>query len=132
VPTDPDQNNRLSVVAADAEYTTEDLLTEEAATIKESLGNQQTRFTIQTFAPVTEDDLQRHLSSNSPDIVHFTGHGSPTGDLVLRRGMGLQQRKTGTRLAKVLKNAGAVPQCIVFNNCSVFRDEAQLFTFPRT
>lgn len=48
------------------------------------------RFEIEYWGGVAFDDFQERLTKYEPHIVHFTGHGSSKGELILEQG-GLQQ-----------------------------------------
>jgi esterase/lipase superfamily enzyme len=116
------------MVAANREFTTEDLLKEEAEIIRESFVAHKTRVNITTTSASTEDDLVERVRESVPDILHFTGHGDPSGEILLRTAEGPLRRKTGKSLARILRTADVVPQCIVLNNCSVFRGERNLLS----
>jgi hypothetical protein len=64
-------------------------------------------------------DLQAHLMRHKPNIVHFSGHGSGSGEIILDNGAGESQPvpiAALNRLFGILK--GKIPiSCVVLNSC---------------
>ena len=63
---------------------------------------------------VRADDLVRYLRADSPDVVHFSGHGTSEG-IVLRDEATGYRIVRGEALARLLKNRGV--KLIVMNAC---------------
>src|SRR5438067_11081432 len=114
---------RLSLVAADPRFTTEDYLGEESAVIRSSFEEHRARVAITTVVASTDNELLQHVSEVRPEILHFTGHGGPLAQVSLRTSQGPFRRKTAKTLARLFRSVDLVPQCIVLNNCSLFRSE---------
>lgn len=75
------------------------------------------RFDLRQHWAVRYGDLQELLLRHRPDIVHFSGHGSAAGELMLQddyRRTYPVSPETLTRLFGVLKDS---VRCVVFNAC---------------
>jgi esterase/lipase superfamily enzyme len=77
----------------------------------------------------TGSELVERLRSERPEILQFTGHGSPLGNILLENAHGRIQRKLGKSVAKMLSDAQVAPDCLILNNCSVGRSWVQLLPF---
>jgi esterase/lipase superfamily enzyme len=115
--------HRILVVAADPESTSRDLLQEEVSTIGASFS--ETRGTtpiIDAVQTANQDKLTETVSEFRPTIVHFTGHGSPSGRIIYEDRGGWLRNVTGRTLAKAVARQAPRPQCLVLNGCRVSRD----------
>jgi hypothetical protein len=74
------------------------------------------RLTLSSAWAVRVEDLARTLRANSPDIVHFSGHGSPDGILVENE-QGLPTPVPGDALAELFHLEGRSVQAVVLNAC---------------
>jgi len=66
---------------------------------------------------VKPDDLQEILLRTQPHVVHFCGHGNPSGEILLRDGSGTSRpvpREALTRLFEILKDNIRI---VVLNSC---------------
>jgi hypothetical protein len=63
---------------------------------------------------VRADDLIRHVRSERPNVIHFSGHGSTTG-IVLRDDTGGHNAVTGVSLRQFLEGRGV--DLVVLNAC---------------
>jgi len=75
------------------------------------------RFDIRQHWAVRVMDLQRYLLRHQPDIVHFSGHGSRNGGIILEDVQGnshLVSPRSLSRLFAVLKDN---IRCVVLNAC---------------
>lgn len=62
-------------------------------------------------------DLQRALLKNDPAIVHFSGHGSDTGEIVLEDAGGESHVVPADALASLFKTFRESVKCVVLNSC---------------
>ncbi|MGO4565880.1 CHAT domain-containing protein [Rhizobium sp. 2YAF20] len=63
---------------------------------------------------VRADDLVRYLREEKPDVLHFSGHGSP-GGIIVRDDTGAYRSISGTSLATLLRDRGV--KLVVLNSC---------------
>lgn len=94
-------------------------LGEEMRTIQERLRSSdlRDRFVLEQQWAVRPGDLSAGLLQYTPKIVHFSGHGNPSGDLVLRATDGSSQPVSIRSLADLFEIAGDSVRCVVFNAC---------------
>jgi CHAT domain len=87
----PGSNRKIKVLflAANPDYTSPLLLGEEVRRIEAEVRAAEWRDSVEFVSKwaVQPDDLQRALLEHRPQILHFSGHGSPAGDLLLEPGM---------------------------------------------
>jgi hypothetical protein len=63
-------------------------------------------------------DLLQGLNEHKPHIVHFSGHGSPNGELVFKRDDGSLHRVSPEAIAQTFATAGNADLCLgIFNAC---------------
>ena len=96
-------------LAANPKDTDPRCLDEEVRTIKEKLRLADLRdlFVIEQEWAVRVTDLEGHLLHHRPQIVHFCGHGSPAGEIILEDVNGVSKPvspKSIGRLFKTLKD----------------------------
>jgi esterase/lipase superfamily enzyme len=65
-------------------------------------------------------DLSKFLMQYKPVIVHFSGHGSPTGDIVLQDDTGGVAPLSVEKLANLFKILKGSTGCVVLNACYSF------------
>ncbi|MFJ8082661.1 effector-associated domain EAD1-containing protein [Streptomyces sp. NPDC096205] len=75
---------------------------------------------VELSAATRRHDILPALSEHRPDIVHFAGHGSPNGYLLLEEDDGRVAPVSAEGLAGVLKSAGGV-SVAVLNACHLGR-----------
>jgi hypothetical protein len=84
---------------------------------KIELARYRDSFQLETAWAVAVDDIQRFLLKHEPHIVHFSGHGSPDGEIILEdssdRGAPVTAKALG-RLFAILKDN---IRCVVLNAC---------------
>ena len=113
---------RIVVIAADPEATSSDLLNEEVSVISEAFGDTKNgRPTIVTAKTTDQAELVETMLEFRPTIVHFTGHGSPSGSVILEDAAGWLRNVTGPTLGRVVAQVSPRPQCFVLNGCRVSR-----------
>lgn len=62
-------------------------------------------------------DLLRALNEFRPDVLHFSGHGTPSGRLVYVGSQGQPKPVSGEALAAALRSAGENVRLVVLNAC---------------
>jgi hypothetical protein len=84
-----DRKIKVLFLAANPDYTSPLLLGEEVRRIEAEVRASEWRDALEFVSKwsVQPDDLQRALLEHRPQILHFSGHGSPAGDLLLEPGM---------------------------------------------
>jgi hypothetical protein len=110
---------RILFLAANPKDTDSLRLQEEIREIENRIALAQKKhlFELIKEGAVRVDDLQFYLSQESPDIVHFCGHGTEEGQIILEDKNGeavAVPPKALTRVFKVLK--GNI-RCVILNAC---------------
>ena len=98
---------KILFLAANPKDTDRLRLDEEVRDIQErlrmaTLGSQ---FAVEQELAVRVNDLQEHLLRHQPQIVHFSGHGSRAGRIVLESQSGPQPGRAPCRLEAALRHA---------------------------
>lgn len=105
-------------LAADPDATTRLDIGRECAAIQRELSmtaRDQLRFESRWATSV--DDLLRHLTERQPTVLHFSGHGRGTGELILQDEHGAPQPLSTRALARVIGAAAHNVRLIVLNAC---------------
>lgn len=114
----PQQRVRILFLAANPLATSRLALDEEAREITEKLRNSRDReaFDLITRWAVRPGDLLQHLNEHEPQIVHFSGHGSAGGEIVLSDGGDSRPVRPAalTELFRIMKETVRV---VVLNAC---------------
>jgi hypothetical protein len=94
-------------------------LGEESREIKQRLRAAELRdqFTFEQEHAVRVTDLQEHLLRHQPHIVHFSGHGSAAGNIVLENALGRSKAVTATALKDLFSTLKDNIRCVVLNAC---------------
>ncbi|HMN30007.1 MAG TPA: exodeoxyribonuclease VII large subunit, partial [Caldilineaceae bacterium] len=75
------------------------------------------RFDLRTHWAVRVADLQELLLRYRPAIVHFSGHGSAAGEIILVDDAQGSVALPAARLGELLRSVGADLRCVVLNAC---------------
>ncbi len=76
-------------------------------------------------AEVRSNDLPGLLQQNKPDVVHFSGHGSDSGELLFEDNQGNTAVITSNDLETLFSLLGESIKCVILNSCySVLQAEA--------
>ena len=75
------------------------------------------RFAIEQQWAIRVADLQGHLLRYSPNIVHFSGHGSDSGEILLEDVAGYAQPVPARALGRLFSAFKDSIQCVVLNAC---------------
>lgn len=129
-PPAPARRVKVLLFAANPSGTAQIRLDEEIRQIRQKLaqGDHRDQIDFQSYPAVRFDDMVNALNSEKPDIVHFSGHGTPDGALVLEGENGAST-PLSPQLAERLFAAFATPEdrirVVVLNACfSVAQAEA--------
>lgn len=108
---------KVLLLAADPVNTDRLRLGEEARAIDEALRQAGDKFELRQAWAARIDDLVREIVAHQPEILHFSGHGSPSGALLLEDAHGRAQQVETRALASLLAAAGDSVRCVVLNGC---------------
>ncbi|MHC5611160.1 MAG: SAVED domain-containing protein [Nostoc sp.] len=113
------QKKRILILSANPKLTSKLRLDEEVREIDQALRRAQKRDRfelIQRWA-VTPRELQRAILEETPEIVHFSGHGLGEEGLVLENEIGQVQLVNGEALARLFELFADHVKCVVLNAC---------------
>lgn len=110
---------KILVMAANPESEARLRLGEEMREIEAGLRSAKRRdsFELIPRLAVRPRDLQQALVGEQPQIVHFCGHGSRAGDLVLEDDFGRANAVTPEALAELFELCSHFVECVVLNAC---------------
>lgn len=94
-------------------------LDEEVRAVDEALrkGKFRDRFDLRSHWAVRYGDLQELFLDLQPHVVHFSGHGSPAGEIVLKGNDGAGRTVPANALAGLFEILKDNVRCIVLNAC---------------
>jgi CHAT domain-containing protein len=81
------------------------------------LAQKKDQFLLIKKGAVQVSDLQLYLNQENPVIVHFSGHGTNEGSIVLEDKMGYPVSVPSVALAKVFETHKDNIRCVVLNAC---------------
>jgi hypothetical protein len=115
----PTMKIKILFLSANPKDTSRLRLDEEVRAIRDRLRTsaQGDRFVIEQEWAVRVGDLQGHLLRHEPQIVHFSGHGSPTGGIVLEDQLGSHKIVPPEALKRLFATLKAGIRCVVLNAC---------------
>lgn len=110
---------RILILSANPRDTDELRLGEEVREIQASLDRSKyrDRFEVTTRWAVRVKDLQAILLDLTPQIVHFSGHGTKTEGLALENELGQTQFVSAEALAGLFKLFKSEIECVFLNSC---------------
>ena len=110
---------KILFLAANPKDTDQLRLDEEIRGIKQSLRQAEFRdmFEIEQEWAVRVSDLQGHLLRHKPDIVHFSGHGSLSSEIILEDNIGNSQPLSVRALSQLFSILKDNIRCVVLNAC---------------
>ncbi|MEV4136314.1 CHAT domain-containing protein [Dactylosporangium sp. NPDC049742] len=110
---------RILMLAANPAGTQRLALDIEAREITEKLQLAQARdeFDLITRWAVRPSDVLQHLNQHRPQIVHFSGHGNRSGEIVLSAGTRGEQRVSTAALAELFRTVRDETRIVVLNAC---------------
>lgn len=106
-------------LAANPQNSTPLDLAREVEEIEQGLQRSQKhdRFVLEQVWAVTPGDVQRAMLDYRPQIVHFAGHGTGAGGLVLENALGQAQLVRSAALAGLFELFADQVECVVLNAC---------------
>jgi tetratricopeptide (TPR) repeat protein len=110
---------KILFLAANPSSTDQLRLGAEARAIKERLRLAEYRddFVVEEEWAVRVTDLQAHLLRHRPHIVHFSGHGSSDGQIILEDQTGHSNPITASALSRLFAALQDNIRCVVLNAC---------------
>src|SRR5262245_21463595 len=110
---------KILFLAANPRDTNPLRLGEEMRAIKERLRLSDLRdeFAVEQEWAVRVADLQGHLLRHQPHVVHFSGHGSPAGEIILEDNAGRARPVSPAALKKLFLTLKDNIRCVVLNAC---------------
>jgi esterase/lipase superfamily enzyme len=107
------------ILAANPQGTDPLKLQEEADLIRASLQENRAslEYVVQIQQATCVEALSKYLLLYQPIIVHFSGHGSSTGEIILENSQKQIQPVTPEALANLFAQVGKQIECVVLNNC---------------
>ncbi len=75
------------------------------------------RLVLSTKWAVTADDLLQVLNEHSPQILHFSGHGTSASEIILSGADGCSWPVSGAALQSLLKTLKGLIRLVVLNSC---------------
>jgi esterase/lipase superfamily enzyme len=80
-------------------------------------GNSGQSYEIRVEQAVQVEDLSRYLLQYKPIIVHFSGHGSVEGEIILENSQGQAQPLSAEALTDLFAATRSQVECVVLNAC---------------
>jgi hypothetical protein len=110
---------KILFLAANPQDTTSLRLDEECRAIDQAVRVSEFRdqFDIKSHWAVRIWDLQELLLRHTPHIVHFSGHGSKTNEIILQDNFGASQPVSAKALEKLFGVLKDNIRCVVLNAC---------------
>ena len=110
---------KILFLGANPENTTQLRIGQEARDIEHGLERARHRdqFELVTKWAVRATDLRRALLDESPQIVHFSGHGSGEVGIVLENDQGQPQMVSSIALGNLFRLFAEKMECVVLNAC---------------
>lgn len=110
---------KILFLAANPSDTTQLRLSEEIRSIDEKLRQTEYRdkFNIQQHWAVRVGDLEGYLLRHKPDIVHFSGHGSLSSEIIIEDNIGKSHPISVEALSQLFSIFKKNIRCVVLNAC---------------
>lgn len=80
-------------------------------------GDYRDRYIMQPHLAVRVEDLQELLLRHQPDIVHFSGHGTATSEIILQDAAGKSTPVPSAALSNLFRLFKENISCVVLNAC---------------
>lgn len=106
-------------LAANPKDTKQLSLDEEARSIQEKIRLSEYRESVhfESRWATRASDILQAINETNPTVVHFSGHGSRSGELVLLNPDGSQTTVTKEAITTTMATASSKIRLVVFNNC---------------
>ncbi len=114
-----DKSINILFLAANPKDTNQLRLDEEMRAIDQAIRNAEFRdkFDIKQQWAVRVVDLQEYLLRHKPDIVHFSGHGSVSSEIILENNEGNSQPVSNRALSQLFSLLKDNVRCVILNAC---------------
>ncbi|BAY26176.1 hypothetical protein NIES2100_59900 [Calothrix sp. NIES-2100] len=114
-----DSKIRILFLTAEPTDTARLRLQQELREIKQRLqqANQRERFQLEFGFSARSGDISQELLNFQPHIVHFSGHGTSTGELCFEDELGKMQPVTPQALAALFELVANQVECVILNAC---------------
>jgi esterase/lipase superfamily enzyme len=114
-----DKNCDILVLSANPIGTDRLQLDKEANLIRERSqeGEVGKNYIVKVERAVQAEELSKYLLQYQPLILHFSGHGSPSGEIILNNSQGQAQPVSPEALAELLAVLQGRIECVVLNAC---------------
>lgn len=113
-----DKPIKILFLAANPKDTDKLQLNEEARDIDQVLRRAKFRkFKLEPQWAVRVADLQEYLLRYEPDIVHFSGHGTPSSEIILEDNSGNSKPVSSRALSRLFSVLKDNIKCVVLNTC---------------
>jgi hypothetical protein len=118
-PPAPAQKIKILMLSANPAGTTPLQLDQEARGIEAKLRAAEYRDSVELITKwaVRPDDLLQHLLQHRPHIVHFSGHGSPSGEILLLDEQGKSKPVSKEALVHLFRTLKDNLRLVVLNAC---------------
>lgn len=109
-------------------------LDEEARTIQEMIRKSEHRDSIsfETRWAVRPLDILQAINEINPDVIHFSGHGSVTGELVLENTDGSAKLVTKEAITQTIMSSSDKIHLIFFNACFSYEQACEVVGYVDT
>ncbi|WP_204150612.1 hypothetical protein [Leptolyngbya sp. CCY15150] len=110
---------KILILAANPKDTNRSRLDQEVRDIQEGLNRAQRRddFKLICKFAVRPRDIQRALLDETPQIVHFSGHGDGEEGLIFEDNLGYVKLVSGEALATLFSLFASEIKCVLLNGC---------------
>jgi len=110
---------KVLFLAANPTQTAQLKLDEEMRLITQNIRASEYRDSLQLISAwaVRPDDLLQLLNEHKPHIVHFSGHGSETGEIILVDGKGIPKAVSTKALKALVKTLKDNIKAVILNAC---------------
>lgn len=109
----------ILILASNPVETDRLMLDEEVRLIKQRLAEAEPgrEYKVESEWAVRASEVSKFLLEHQPVIVHFSGHGSPTGELILQNDRGEATPVAVNVLANLFEILKGPTECVVLNAC---------------
>ncbi len=113
------QTRNILLLSANPKGTSQLRLAQEMRDIKEGLRLSENRdlFSISTAEAIRPRDIRRAILTYKPQIIHFSGHGSPEEGLLFEDETGATKFVDASALAGLFELFANQVECVVLNAC---------------
>lgn len=117
--------------ATNPKGTTRLRLDEEARSIQEMIRKSKHRDSIsfETRWAVRPLDILQAINEVNPDVVHFSGHGADTGDLVLENTDGSEKLVTKEAITQIIMSSSDKIHLLFFNACFSYEQAQEVVSY---